>query len=179
MLCGERNTGHEVHYLAEILQAFANKSVVSQKGTDDEGWWTDQYNKQKQLHEADSALGCRQIRFLEGWATAHAFAKEPPEERRAKLLKQLESELSRYGEHEKVTNDPGATPRVFISGRVKSDGSREESTRDDLAFAACFAIWLCRLVVKRIAPGVDYEKIFGLAARPASGSKRGRERRIL
>jgi len=114
------------------------------------------------------------VRFLDGWATAHYFAKESAEARRTKLLAQLESELMRWGEYEKPTNDPSAPPRVFISGRVAEDGTRENGARDDLAFAACFSIWLCRLIVKRIAPGVEYEKIFGLPMLNPSGTKKRR-----
>lgn len=172
ILCGERNTGHDVHYLSEILSVFSSKSIISQKGTDDEGWWTDSFNKQRQLDSADHALGCRQVRILENWATAASFAKEDPETRRKKLSAQLESELKRYGEHEKPTSDPSSAPRVFISGRVAEDGTREDSLRDDLAFCTCFSIWLCWLVMRRIAPGVDYQSIFGLPIRPEAGKRK-------
>ena len=169
ILCGERNTGHDVHYLSEILQVYSNKSIISQKGTDDEGWWTDQFNKQRQLDSADHALGCRQVRLLENWATASSFAKEAPEKRRKKMCVQLESELKRYGEHERPSTDPSSAPRVFISGRVAEDGTRENAVRDDLAFCTCFSIWLCWLVMRRIAPGVDYQSIFDLPLSPTSG----------
>ncbi len=163
--------------MGEVLQVFSNKSIISQKGDGDEGWWTDGFNKQRQLEGADNAFGCRQVRFLENWVTAHNFAKQSADERRAKLMPQLESELKRYGEHEKSSSDPSSAPRVFISGRVADDGSREDAVRDDLAFCTCFSIWLCWLIIRRIAPGVDYEKIFGVPMRMSSGTIK-RKRRV-
>ena len=170
IFCGERNTGHEVQYLSQILQVFSNTSIISQKGTDDEGWWTDQYNKQIQLENADHALGTKQVRFLTDWVTAYRFAKDSDVERRKKIGNQLESELKRYGEHEKSSSDPSSAPKVFISGRVAEDGSRENAVRDDLAFSMCFAIWLCWLIIRRIAPGPNYEEIFGSSGRKISNS---------
>lgn len=174
ILCGERNTGHEVHYLSDLLALFTNKSVISQKGTDDEGWWTDPFNKQRQLDDTDRAFGAGQIRFLEDWTVASGFAKQASADRRKVVLEQFESELRRWGEHEKETDDPSRAPSVFISGRVGKDGRLERSARDDLAFSLCFNIWLNRLVRRRIAPGADYQKIFGMPQRVISGRKRKR-----
>jgi len=164
-LCGERNTGHEIQYLSEILAMFQNKSVISQKGNDDEGWWTDAFNKQSQLIDMDRALGTKQIRFLDGWITAYDFAGESAENRQEKISKQFKSELMRYGEREKPTKDPSAPPKIFISGRVAEDGNREDGICDDLAFLSCFSVWLCWLIVRQIAPGPDYDKIFDASTR--------------
>lgn len=177
VLCGERNTGHEVHYLGEVLNSFSNKSVISQHGGDDEGWWTDASNKQRQLNVADEALGYRQVRFAKDWVTAHNYAKETPESRRTKILNQLESELKRWGEHEKPTKDPSAITRTFISGRVDENGIMLGAP-DDLAFSFCFSIWLCGLIARKFAPGVDYVKIFGIDPMPPSGSNKRKRNRL-
>jgi hypothetical protein len=176
VLCGERNTGHEVHYLGEALEMFSSKSIVEQKGDRDEGWWTDHSNKQIMLDDADHALGCQQIRIAEDWVVAAGYTKDTPEKRREKVLEQFEAELKRYGEHERPTNDPSMAPKVFISGRVAEDGRFEKSARDDLAFSFCFNIWLNRKIMRRIAPGVNYRAVFGLDQRPVSGSVNGKRR---
>lgn len=170
VLCGERNTGHEVQYLSEMLEMFSNKSIISQRGDGDEGWWTDPFNKQRMLDDGDRALLGRGTRMMEDWAVTEGFSKDSPDERRKKVLDQFESELMRYGEHERPTNDASLPPKVFISGRVGEDGRFEKSARDDLAFSFCFSVWLNRKIMRRIAPGVNYPAIFNMPARATSGT---------
>lgn len=153
--CGERNSGHVIHFIEQCLDGFPNRSTVSQRGDGDNGWWTDKYNKAEQLHAAEAALELGQVRFLDGWVTAHHYAREDNAARAAKVRAQLEGELRRFGP--RATTGKDGAEHEFISGRVDENGSFLGP--DDLAFSFCFGIWLAALVARRRAPGVDYDKI--------------------
>jgi len=159
ILCAERNTGHDAHFLSDITQVFTNTSKIEQE-SGDPGWWTSAQSKQMQLEAGDRALGFNQVRLLRDWATANDFTHEPADGRRKKLIKQFEEELKRYDRHELSANRSGGDPRTVISGRLTDDGHRLALVCDDLAFCFCFAIWLNQLVYRRLAPGVAYERIF-------------------
>ena len=159
MLCVERNTGHDAHFLSQCLEVFPNSSVIEQKEKD-AGWWSTPESKFKQLDAADSALGCKQVRIMKNWIMCNAFTKEEPNTRRNKLIKQLEEELKRYDRHELDPSRSGKQT-VIISGKIGEEGQWLANVQDDLAFAFCFALWLNVLIVIRLAPGVAYERIFG------------------
>lgn len=151
---------HEAGFLAAEVEMYHNNALISEKGTDDYGWWTTLQTKSQQAYAAWEAIVMDQVQFLDDWVCANPFEKNAEKRRRVTKDKFIE-QLKKYSEYEMATADALSIPRTGVSGVVNKEGKRTDASNDDLCVAFCMNLWLWRKLKAREIPGFPYQKVFG------------------
>jgi hypothetical protein len=151
---------HEAGFLAEEVEMYDKYELISEKGTDDYGWWTTNPVKSQQAYAAWEAIVMDQVQFMDDWVCQNPF--EPNVEKRRTFTKnKFIEQLKKYSEYEMATSDALSIPRTGVSGVVNKEGKRTDASNDDLCVAFCMAIWLWKKIKAREIPGFRYQEVFG------------------
>jgi hypothetical protein len=154
---GERNTGHEVGYLARVVQRFKNTVCIEQK-PNEVGIWTDTQMKLSYAFAMRYTVNSWGIFLMEDLVCRNPYLEE--EDRREKTLAKLEDQLRRYKLHPLKSKSPVGRQQVAVSGKVDKEGKVSSNFQDDLATGLGMALGFWQKVLVREFDWIPYAKIF-------------------
>ena len=158
IFCCERNMAHEASFLAREVREDRRVACIAQKPNepDDYGWWTTTRKGPVRVPHARSPA--------EG-SVAHARPdqRQPVQPdastRAATMVERFEQQMRQYRIVRLESNNPLASARIGVSGKVGLDGRQTAGQKDDLAFCFTFAMSLWDSLLQREVPNFNYAEI--------------------
>lgn len=158
----ERNTGHEAGHVSNLLLTRDTRAVaVRQKANKDYGWWTSNDMKIGYAAAGRTRLRTKSVAMLGSMVCTNPFAdsEKTDDDLRSDMRAELSQELSRVREVSTRSDNPLATSRTTVSGKVGEDGKVMHGQNDDLFITFCMACFFTSMFIEERIPFLDYRKL--------------------